>query len=82
MIPIAFDFGVPVIASNTGGLAEQLFGGEYGILFETGNSQALADSMAAFVNSPKTYQYQAKKMKEGRDLLKWENVAKELIDSW
>lgn len=82
VIPIAFDFGVPVIASNTGGLAEQLFGGEYGILFETGNSQALADSMAAFVNSPKTYQYQAKKMKEGRDLLKWENVAKELIDSW
>ena len=82
VIPIAFDFGVPVIASNTGGLAEQLFDGEYGLLFEAGNSQALADAMAAFVNSPKTYQIQAEKMKEGRDLLKWENVAKELIDSW
>ncbi len=82
VIPIAFDFGVPVIAANTGGLVEQLFDGDYGILFENGNSQALADAMASFLKSPNTYQIQAEKMKEGRDLLKWENVARELIDSW
>lgn len=82
VIPIAFDFGVPVIAANTGGLVEQLFDGKYGILFEPENSQALADAMTAFVKNPETYQIQAEKMQEGKALLRWENVTKELIESW
>ncbi len=82
IIPIAFDFGIPVIAADTGGLAEQLFDGDYGILFETGNSQALANAMELFMIDPETYRLQAAKMQEGRASLIWENVAKTLIDTW
>ena len=82
IIPIAFDFGIPVIAAKTGGLTEQLFAGNYGILFEAGNSRALADAMSVFLESPETYQTQAAKMREGRELLKWEKVTEELINSW
>lgn len=39
-------FGKPVIASNIGGLPEQVENGSTGILFEMGNIAALAQSMA------------------------------------
>ena len=71
-----------MIAAKTGGLTEQLFAGDYGILFEAGNSRALADAMSVFLESPETYQTQAAKMREGRELLKWEKVTEELINSW
>jgi len=43
VIPLASAFGVPAIASDTGGLAEQVIEGETGLLFPVGDSSALAE---------------------------------------
>jgi glycosyltransferase involved in cell wall biosynthesis len=42
VIPLASAFGVPAIASNTGGIAEQIVDGETGFLFVVGDTAALA----------------------------------------
>ena len=82
VIPVAFDFCVPVIASDTEGLSEQLFDGTYGILFENGNRSALAEAMLEFLRSPEKYESESKKMQAGRQALKWRNVTRELLDQF
>jgi starch synthase len=42
VIPLASAFGIPAIASDTGGIAEQVVDGETGMLFPAGDPQALA----------------------------------------
>ena len=44
--------GTAVAASRTGGLAEALFNGEGGLLFETGNPGALADAITLLLTHP------------------------------
>lgn len=82
VIPIAFEFGNPVIASNAGGLTEQLFKGRFGLLFETGDSSKLASAMISFLETPGLYGSESEKMREGKKLLQWENLTKALIDQW
>lgn len=82
VIPIAFDFEVPVIASDTGGLVEQLFDGQYGILFECGSSSSLAEAMMEFLKFPEKYEQEAQKMRTGRELLEWKTVTGDLFDHW
>jgi glycosyltransferase involved in cell wall biosynthesis len=41
VVPLAFAFGVPAIASATGGLVEQVIDGETGLLFAPGDVDAL-----------------------------------------
>ena len=44
--------GTPVVASREGGLAEAVFQGEAGILFETGDPRALAAAISSLLESP------------------------------
>ena len=44
--------GMPVIGSDTGGTPELIREGETGFLYEYGNSEALADRMAFFIEHP------------------------------
>lgn len=74
VIPIAFEFGNPVISSDIGGLSEQLFDGEYGILFNSGDSSALASAMSLFLEFPDLYQKESEKMLEGKTKLSWASV--------
>jgi glycosyltransferase involved in cell wall biosynthesis len=46
VIPLASAYGTPAIASNTGGLAEQVVDGETGLLFSAGDAEALSLTMA------------------------------------
>lgn len=48
----AMSYGLPVIASNIGGLPELVEDGVTGILFEAGNSEDLADKMKLLWNKP------------------------------
>ena len=48
----AMSFGLPVIASRIGGLPELVDEGVTGMLFEPGNSEELADKMAALWRDP------------------------------
>lgn len=46
----AMSYGVPVVASRVGGLPEYCLDGECGLLFETGNSQDLAEKIIALAS--------------------------------
>jgi glycosyltransferase involved in cell wall biosynthesis len=52
VIPVAAAFGVPVIASNVGGLAEQLDHGACGILVPASDAAALAHAIADLWSHP------------------------------
>lgn len=48
----AFEAGVPVIASDLGGLSEVIVDGENGFLFEAGSAASLADVLRSCVDDP------------------------------
>ena len=48
----AFACGIPVIASNLGGMAELVQHGKNGLLFETGNAQDLARQVMRLITEP------------------------------
>jgi lipopolysaccharide/colanic/teichoic acid biosynthesis glycosyltransferase/glycosyltransferase involved in cell wall biosynthesis len=50
VIPVAAAFGVTVVASDVGGIAEQLDNGRCGVLVPPGDAGALADAIAALLN--------------------------------
>jgi glycosyltransferase involved in cell wall biosynthesis len=48
----AFAHGIPVIASNLGGMAEMVENGASGLLFEAGNSHDLSVQLKAVIDQP------------------------------
>lgn len=81
VIPVAFEYKIPVIASNTGGLYEQLDDGKLGLLFENGNAEEMALQMGRFINDPYLYQKEVKKIENYLPQLEWENITKRLLCS-
>jgi glycosyltransferase involved in cell wall biosynthesis len=51
LIFLAYRFGVPVIASDTGSFREELTNSGAGVVFEAGNSAALAGNLDGFFKS-------------------------------
>ena len=78
VIPMAFYYGVPVIASNTGGLKEQLFDGTIGSFFEPGDIDSLFESMESYIRDGKKICEQKRLMEEYAGMLEWDYVAKDL----
>lgn len=56
--------GLPIIASNTGGIPEMIIDGETGLLFEKGNSDDLANKIELLVNNKKLLQKTRDKERE------------------
>ena len=79
VIPIAFEYLTPVIASDTGGLREQLNDGKIGILFECGNVDDLVNKMNNIIDDHEEYLRQQDLMKEYRETLNWEKLADNLL---
>lgn len=52
VILVSYEYGIPVIASRTGGLEEQVFNNETGFLVEPNNLEQLVGSMEMFVEQP------------------------------
>src|SRR5699024_4528799 len=52
VIPLAVSYGVPVIATETGGIVEQLTTYETGLMVPPNDANALAQQMLAFANDP------------------------------
>ena len=80
VIPIAMEFGVPVIASDTGGLREQLDNGNIGVLFECANANALAEAMKSMIKHPGLMAEQRDKMKGYLVRLNWDNIAASMVE--
>lgn len=79
VIPIAFEYLTPVIASDTGGLREQLNDGKIGLLFECGNVDDLVSKMNEIIDNHEEYQRQQELMKAYRETLNWETLAENLL---
>ena len=59
----AFLAGIPVIASNLGGMAELITHRKNGLLFEPGNIDDLIDKMNIFIRNPSLVQEYSQKTK-------------------
>ena len=81
VIPIAMEYASPIIASDTGGLKEQLNGGKIGLYFQKGNSVELSKIMLSIVHDSEYSDKQIKLMKAFLHELDWSNVIKKLLES-
>lgn len=79
VIPVAYEYLTPVIASDTGGLKEQLDDGKIGLLFECENADDLAAKMIEIIDNADEYRKQQKLMKEYRSTLDWDILAQKLL---
>ena len=79
VIPIAFEYETPVIASNTGGIMEQLDDGKIGVFFENGDAKDLADKMEYLMDNSHEVFYQKILMQKYRNTLNWDVIAQQFI---
>ena len=79
MIPIAIDFNVPVIASDTGGLVEQLDDGNIGMFAEPGNVDSLADALKNFIGSSELQTYEKINIEQYKRKLEWDVITSDLL---
>ncbi len=75
VIPIAFEFGTPVIASDVGGLKEQLNDGRLGMFYENNDPEGLANCMIAAIRTPDFMIEQKPLMLQYRETLEWPKIA-------
>jgi glycosyltransferase involved in cell wall biosynthesis/GT2 family glycosyltransferase len=81
VIPLASVFGTPAIASDTGGIAEQLVDGETGLLFPAGDVNALAAALGhAFAMGDEPYEALSRGAREyANDNWEWGALARRLV---
>ena len=77
--PIAMEYKVPVIASDTGGLKEQLFEGEIGTFFRPGDYQELAERMYEYVSNKTMFLEQKLRIEQHADQLDWKEIVAQLV---
>ena len=80
VVPIAMEFGVPIIASSTGGLVEQLNDGMIGVFCRAADAEDLAEKMIKFIEEKDLYSSQQKLMAEKMKDLELDVILKRLID--
>ncbi len=79
VIATALDFEVPVIASDTGGLKEQLNNGKIGIFCTPGDAESLCDAMEKLIDNKDEYAKQKKLIREFLENIDRKTIAKTLI---
>jgi glycosyltransferase involved in cell wall biosynthesis len=75
VILTALAFGVPVVASNAGGLAEYVVSGKTGIVVPAGDVQATADAICRVLNDADYRASLAEGIASARDELSWRSTA-------
>ncbi|GMN99844.1 glycosyltransferase family 4 protein [Parageobacillus thermoglucosidasius] len=79
VIPIAIEYGVPIIASNTGGLSQQINHLETGILVEPKNPIALAEAMINLANNKELRESLANEAKRRNEKNSWGEIVNKLL---
>ena len=80
VIPICISYAVPIIASETGGLIEQLNDYETGILVQPNNAEELAKKMISLANDPKKRKIMKEEAKKNREKNNWHNAANKILE--
>ena len=82
VIPIAASFALPVIATRTGGMVEQVEDGLSGWLIEAGDASALADAMRVALSQGDEARRRGQALKQRYATeLSWERIAERLEKS-
>lgn len=79
VVPVALEFGVPIVASDAGGLREQMDDGGFGLYCEPNNVDALCGVMAYCVDNPKILNNERVKMNVYLHSLDWDKVTAKLL---
>jgi glycosyltransferase involved in cell wall biosynthesis len=74
--------GIPVIASNTGGIPEAVLNGETGILTEPGNINQIAEAIETLLDDEELRIKMGKNAVEWSKNFDWENSVSEMIDAY
>mgnify|MGYP000003694645 FL=1 len=80
VIPIALEYNTPIIASETGGLKEQLNNGEIGIFCKVNDINSLKEKMAWCIHNPGELKEEQKKMASYLHELDWEVITRIIIN--
>lgn len=80
IISVAMEYGTPIIASDTGGLKEQLDNGNIGFLFKNGNSMDLANKMKLFIDNGDLFAQQKEIEKKYIRSLNWDVVTRKIVE--
>jgi glycosyltransferase involved in cell wall biosynthesis len=82
VIPIAATFGLPVIATRTGGLTEQIEDGVSGWLVPPGDAQALANTITEVLSQPQAARQRGLALKDRYEKqFGWEQVSRRVVES-
>ena len=80
VVPIAIDFDVPIIASDSGGLREQLDDGKIGLFVKPGSVSSLTDKMKQVIENPNILDEQIALEVAFKNELGWNSITKKLLD--
>lgn len=77
---IAMEFGAVIIASDTGGLKEQLDDGKIGLYCKPGDVDSLVEQMEKVITNSNIFTVENEKMKKYLDNLEWNKVTKKILE--
>lgn len=77
---MAYNYETPVLATDTGGLREQLFDGAVGVFAKPGDADDLAEKMIRFLAEPHLFAEQKALMQESKGKMSWQYITKELLE--
>jgi len=79
VVPVAYQFEVPVIASDVGGLSEVVLEGRTGYLVPIGDAEAIAERILKFYREKRKEEFQ-NNIREFRQRLSWKQVVDNVED--
>lgn len=83
VVPLAYAFSKPVIASEVGGIPDVVKHGITGVLVEPGNVDQLAESIVSFIQNPLSAITMGQNARKFADTeLDWATIAKKTIDCY
>jgi glycosyltransferase involved in cell wall biosynthesis len=81
VIPVAFSFGKPVIATDVGSIPEEIDDGKTGIIIPPNNSDALASAIIKLINNRKLRENMGNNtLVKVKSELSWDRIALETIE--
>lgn len=78
VVPLAYHFEVPVVASNVGGLSEVVLDGQTGYLAAPGDPEDLAEKIASYFRGEEKGAFQ-KNIRTFRERLSWQQVVDNVL---
>jgi len=79
VVPLAYRFGVPVLASEVGGLSEVVQDGRTGYLVPSGRPEVLAQRIVQYFREKKRDEFEAN-IEHFREQLNWGQVVRSLVE--